>query len=173
MKDLRKFIRTTIREFLNEDLTSNDIEEYIEQIWFDLDHWFTPAICTNLETTYGLNLYDYESDEYRLKSRTDGYDFGVLNKSEHNKCIWWKEIVKKSQQEPITFKFLKDMVFYEMKSYFYEYIYKDDLEFKNNFQSIFNRFLTEMINNIINSKIDGSEKYDITSLKNGIKKLYL
>lgn len=54
------------------------------------------------------------------------YDFGVLNKSEHNKCIWWKEIVKKSQQEPITFKFLKDMVFYEMKSYFYEYIYKDD-----------------------------------------------
>ena len=62
-----------------------------------------------------------------------------------------------------------DMVFYEMKSYFYEYIYKDDLEFKNNFQSIFNRFLTEMINNIINSKIDGGEKYDITSLKNGIK----
>jgi hypothetical protein len=116
-----------------------------------------------------LNLSDYESDEYRLKSRTDNYDFGVLNKSEHNKCIWWKEIVKKSQQEPIKFKFLKDMVFYEMKSYFYEYIYKDDLEFKNNFQSIFNRFLTEMVNNIINSKIDGDEKYDITSLKNGIK----
>lgn len=52
MKDLKKFIKTTMREFLNEDLSSNDIEEYIEQIWFDLDHWFTPAICLNLETTY-------------------------------------------------------------------------------------------------------------------------
>ena len=38
MKDLRQFIKTTIRDFLNEDLSSNDIEEYIEQLWFYLDH---------------------------------------------------------------------------------------------------------------------------------------
>lgn len=157
------------RQFLNENLSNNDIKEYLQQIWFDLDHWFTPAICINLETTYGLNLSDYESDEYRLKSRTYNYNFGILNKSEHNKCLWWKEIIKKSQKEPITFDFLKDMIFYEMKSYFYDYLYKDDLEFKNNFQLIFNEFLTEMINNIINSKIVGHEKYDINSLKDGIK----
>ena len=155
------------------ELMLKRIEEYIEQIWFDLDHWFTPAITINLETTYGLNLTDYESDEYRLKSRTDRYDFGVLNKSEHNKCLWWKEIVKKSQQEPIKFNFFKDMVFSEMKSYFYDYIYKDDLEFKNNFQVIFNKFLTEMVDNIINSKNDGGEKYDIISLRNGINELSL
>lgn len=110
MKNFKQLIKTIIKEYLCENLSSNDIEEYVEQIWIDLDHWFTPAICLNLETTYGLNLSYYEGDEYRLKSRTDGYDFGILNKSEHNKCTWWKEIIKKSQQEPITFKFLKDKV---------------------------------------------------------------
>jgi hypothetical protein len=168
MKDVKQFIKAMIRGVLNENLLSNDVEEYIEQVWCDLDHWFTPSVCLNLETTYGLNLSDYESDEYRLKSRTDVYDFGILNRSEHNKCLWWKEIVKKSKQEPIKYNFLKDMVFFEMKSYFYDYLYKDDLKFKNNFQIIFNKFLTEMIDNIINSKIEGGEKYDITSLKQGM-----
>jgi hypothetical protein len=175
MKDLRKFIKTRIREFLNENnkLSNNDLDDYLTQIWFDLDHWFTPAVCINLETIYGLNLSDYESDEYRLKARTDNYDFGIMNKTEHNKCVWWKGIIKKSQKEPIKYEFLKNMVYQEMKSYFYDFIYKDDLDFKNNFEIIFNKFLSQMINNILKSEEYGSEKYDENSLKIGLKKVYL
>jgi len=145
-------------------MTLNNLDDYLTQIWFDLEHWFTPAICINIETIYGLKLSDYESDEYRLKARTDSYDFGIMNKSEHNRCVWWKSIIKKSQKEPIKYEFLKNMVYSEMKSYFYDYLYKDDLDFKKNFETIFNKFLNKMINCILKSDVDG-EKYDENSLK--------
>jgi hypothetical protein len=141
-----------------------------------MQHWFTPTICTNLEACYGLTFNDYESDEYRLKSRTDVYDFGLLDKSEHDKYYWWKNIVIKSKKEPLKFDFIKSMVYTEMKSYFFDNLYQDDIEFKTNFDKIFNIFLTDLIKNIIKTDteygiLNDNERFDIASLKNGLKTL--